>query len=100
MYGDYNSLSKVYTSSINIKDKKLFGHPTIKPLPLIEKYLSNHTKEHDVVLDMFMGSGTTGVACRNLNRDFIGFEIDDNFFNIAEKRINEQPMQYDLFQSE
>jgi DNA modification methylase len=48
-----------------------------------------HTNEHDVVLDPFMGSGTTGVACKHLNRSFIGIELDENYFNIAETRIKE-----------
>lgn len=46
-----------------------------------------HTNDNDVVLDPFMGSGTTGVACKNLNRNFIGIELDENYFNIAKERI-------------
>lgn len=90
MYGDYHSLSKVYTSSINKKDKALYKHPTVKPIPLLEKYIKNHTKENDVVLDMYMGSGSTGVACKNLNRNFIGIELDGNYFKIAEERMKEK----------
>ena len=55
----------------------------------MEKYLINHTCEKDTVLDPFMGSGSTGVACVNTFRNFIGFEIDENYFNIARKRIEE-----------
>ena len=64
-------------------------HPTQKPLALMEYLIKTYTNEGELVLDFTMGSGTTGVACKNLNRDFIGIELDDNYFEIAEKRINE-----------
>ena len=64
-------------------------HPTEKPVDLMEFYVENSSNIGDTVLDMFMGSGTTGVACVNTNRDFTGIELDDNYFNIAEKRIQE-----------
>lgn len=56
---------------------------------MIEFLIKNSSKEGDVVLDAFMGSGTTGVACLNTNRRFIGIELDENYFNIAKKRIEE-----------
>ena len=62
-------------------------HPTQKPLWLMEKIIKIHTNEKDTVLDMFMGSGTTGVAAKNLNRNFIGIEQDQKYFNIAKNRI-------------
>lgn len=65
---------------------KKSGHPYEKPLALME-YLVNRTNGN-LILDPFMGSGTTGVACKNLNRNFIGIEINKEYFNIAEKRIN------------
>ena len=71
------------------EDKKTWGHPTIKPIGLIEKLVRNSSKVGDVILDPFMGSGTTGVACKALGRDFIGIELDDEYFNIAKKRIEE-----------
>jgi len=86
--GSYKTKSLVYSGKTNRSDKKEFLHPTIKPLPLIEKYLINHSNESDYVFDPFMGSGTTGVACKNLNRNFIGMEIDDKYFEIAKERIN------------
>ena len=55
---------------------------------IIEKLVKNSTKIGATVLDPFMGSGTTGVACKNLNRNFIGIELDKKYFDIAEKRIN------------
>lgn len=62
-------------------------HITQKPLQLIEKLISNSCEIGDTVLDPFMGSGTTGVACKNLNRDFIGIEKDPEYFRLAKKRI-------------
>lgn len=62
-------------------------HPTQKSLKLMEKLVKIHSNEDQVVLDCFMGSGTTGVACCNLGRKFIGIEMDDNYFNIAKDRI-------------
>lgn len=63
-------------------------HPTQKPIELIERIVRDGSNEGDVVLDCFMGSGTTGVACVNANRRFIGMELDSKYFEIAEKRIN------------
>lgn len=64
-------------------------HPTQKPLALMEYMIRTYTNEGDVVLDNCMGSGTTGVACVNTNRKFIGIEMDENYFNIASNRIKE-----------
>ena len=64
-------------------------HPTQKPVELLEYLIKTYTNEGDTVLDFTMGSGTTGVACKNLKRNFIGIELDKKYFDIAEKRINE-----------
>ena len=64
-------------------------HPTQKPVELLEYLVKTFTNEGDVVLDNCMGSGTTGVACKNLNRNFIGIEKDSKYFEIAKKRIEE-----------
>jgi DNA modification methylase len=64
-------------------------HPTQKPVSLIGNLVMTYTNEGETVLDNCMGSGTTGVACRNLNRNFIGIEKDEKYFEIAKKRINE-----------
>lgn len=64
-------------------------HPTQKPLALMEYLIKTYSNEGDVVLDFCMGSGTTGVACKNLNRKFIGIEKEENYFNIAKRRIYE-----------
>ena len=63
-------------------------HPTQKPLELMELLVKTFSDENDIILDPFMGSGTTGVACKNLNRNFIGIEKDEKYFNIAKDRIN------------
>jgi site-specific DNA-methyltransferase (adenine-specific) len=63
-------------------------HPTQKPVALMEYLIKTYTNENELVLDFTMGSGTTGVACKNLNRKFIGIELDDKYFDIAKERIN------------
>jgi site-specific DNA-methyltransferase (adenine-specific) len=62
-------------------------HPTQKPLDLMERIVKTSSKEDGVILDPFMGSGSTGVACINTGRNFIGIELDEGYFNIAQKRI-------------
>jgi DNA modification methylase len=64
-------------------------HPTQKPVALLEYLIKTYTVENETVLDFTMGSGSTGVACANTNRQFIGIELDEKYFAIAEKRINE-----------
>ena len=72
------------------KKTKCNLHPTQKPIDLISKLIEKSTNEHDVVLDPFMGSGTTGVACKHLNRNFIGIELDEHYFEIAKNRIESE----------
>lgn len=62
-------------------------HPTQKPVALMEYLIRTYTNEKETVLDNCMGSGLTGVACQNTNRNFIGFELDENYFNIAKERL-------------
>ena len=62
-------------------------HPTQKPVKLMEYLISTYTNEKELVLDFTMGSGSTGVACKNLNRDFIGIELDKGYYDIATERI-------------
>ena len=71
----------------------MFGHPTPKPLDYMLKLIERITRLGDTILDPFMGSGTTGVACVKTGRNFIGIEIDPDYFAIAEKRIAEAQMQ-------
>lgn len=84
----YELKSKWYTSAINKGDKDMFNHPTIKPLPLVKRHLLHATQPNDIVLDCFMGSGTTAVACEETGRQFIGFEIDEKWCKIANDRLN------------
>ena len=64
-------------------------HPTQKPVALMEYLIKTYTNENELVLDFTMGSGSTGVACLNTKRNFIGIEKDDKYFEIAKKRIEE-----------
>tara|TARA_R100000951_G_scaffold116745_2_gene130381 strand:- start:1539 stop:2129 length:591 start_codon:yes stop_codon:yes gene_type:complete len=66
-------------------------HPTQKPVALMEYLIKTYTNEGETVLDFTMGSGSTGVAAKNLNRSFIGIELDEGYFNIAKERINQAP---------
>jgi len=68
-------------------NKAVGFHPTQKPVPLLEYLIKTYTLESETVLDFTMGSGSTGVACKNLNRKFIGIEKDKTYFDIAVKRI-------------
>ncbi len=68
--------------------KERYSHPTQKPLNLISDLIKKHSNEGDVVLDCFAGTGTTGHACVNLNRNFILIERDENYFDIINKRLN------------
>jgi site-specific DNA-methyltransferase (adenine-specific) len=74
-------------------------HPTQKPVELMEYLIKTYTNENETVLDFTMGSGSTMVACQNTNRNGIGIEMDDNYFNIATKRINENSKTFHVEQS-
>ena len=96
---NYGSFSRVGTTAINAgtryprsvvkiaNDHHGSLHPTQKPLALLEYLVKTYSNEGDLVLDNCMGSGTTGVACKNLNRSFIGIELDSTYFNLASERI-------------
>ena len=79
-----------YKSNI-LKYKKDYDgyHPTQKPILLLEDLIKTFSNEGDTVVDLTMGSGSTGVACKNTKRNFIGFELDENYFNIANERIEQ-----------
>jgi site-specific DNA-methyltransferase (adenine-specific) len=85
-------IDKSYPNEV-LKFRGCFGdkgqslHPTQKPVALMEYLIKTYTNEGETVLDFTMGSGTTGVACKNLNRNFIGIELDPDYFEIAKKRI-------------
>lgn len=79
------SNSKTYSNDIDLR-----FHPTQKPVALLEYLIKTYTNENELVLDNCMGSGSTGVACVNTNRNFIGIELEEKYFNIAKERIYEQ----------
>ena len=81
-----SSIQKFNTPKHNSADKSGY-HPTQKPIEACEYFIKTYTIEGETVLDFTMGSGTTGVACKNLNRNFIGIELDNTYFNIADERI-------------
>jgi len=76
----------VFKPESNCKTK----HPTQKPVALMEYLIKTYTNETETVLDFTMGSGSTGVACKNTNRNFIGIELDKGYYDIAKKRITEE----------
>jgi DNA modification methylase len=84
--------AKASKSERNANVEGANNHPTVKPIKLMEYLIKLVTPENGTVLDCFMGSGTTGVAAKNLGFNFIGIELDENYFKIAEKRINKCPI--------
>lgn len=87
--GEFKTKFTYYVTPLNQSDKKLYGHPTVKPLEIIQNFIINSSQEGDVVLDCFLGSGTTAVACVNTNRHYIGFELNSDYYDIACKRLDE-----------
>jgi len=93
VYGDFNKSDEYKVDelrcprSIQRFNRERGLHPTQKPVALMEYLIRTYTNEGETVLDFTMGSGTTGVACVNLGRSFIGIEMDENYFNIASDRI-------------
>jgi site-specific DNA-methyltransferase (adenine-specific) len=85
LYGDVKSKKKWFNINTTIRE---YDHPTIKPLDIIETLVTNSTKEGDIVLDTFAGTGTTGVACLRHNRNFIMCELDEQYVNIIHTRID------------
>lgn len=80
----------IETPLVTTKEKKWGKHPTQKPEKLIEFFINILSNENDLILDPFMGSGTTGVVSKKNNRKFIGIEIDKNYYKISQKRIMEE----------
>lgn len=83
----YKLKSKWYSSPINKRDKDKYNHPTIKPLEFVKRHILHTTQENDIVLDCFSGSGTTCVAAKELNRQYIGIEIDPEYYKISIDRL-------------
>ncbi|MEA3272447.1 MAG: site-specific DNA-methyltransferase [Patescibacteria group bacterium] len=97
LFGTVSSKSSYYLSPSNQKDKRLYRHPTVKPLPLTERFIINSSKEDGIILDPFIGSGTTAVAAIKHNRNYIGIELNPDYVKIANNRILEQKQQLKLF---
>ena len=99
--GEYLQKETGFHNSIlefsNKSGKGYSFHPTQKPVALMEYLIKTYTNENEIVLDFTMGSGTTGVACKNTNRNFIGIELDENYFNIAKERIDNAICEKELF---
>ena len=89
IYGEYKTKFKYYIDKVNKEDKKKYNHPTCKPVSFLMNHILNSSNESDIILDCFMGSGSTGVACMNTNRKFIGIELDENYFITSVNRIFE-----------
>lgn len=82
-----SAVLKINSVQSNSQEKKDGFHPTQKPLALMEYLIKTYTNEGETVLDFTMGSGTTGIACQNLNRNFIGIELDETYYEIARTRL-------------
>jgi len=93
---NFDKPSKHINHSISATNAERIGHPTQKPIRVMKWILLNYTKENDTILDPFMGSGTTGVACVQTGRNFIGIEIEPKYFEIAQKRIKDAQQQMRL----
>lgn len=85
---NYDDARTVFFQPINIKDKKLYGHPTIKPTNILQTLIRNSSKEGDIVADFFAGSGSTCVAAKNENRNYIGFEYEQKWCDVANARLS------------
>lgn len=96
LYGSYETKRKFWVTPANVKDKKAYGHPTVKPLDIIETLVMNSSREGDVVLDPFMGSGTTAAACIRTGRRYLGFEIREDYYDVAMARIRSETSRADI----
>jgi DNA modification methylase len=93
IYGSFDTKFTYYVTPSNMEDKRRYKHPTIKPLTIVKNLITNSSMEGELVFDPFLGSGTTGVAAKELGRDFIGCEISDEYIKIARTRIEGREVQ-------
>lgn len=84
----YETSSKLFSTPINKTDKELYEHATIKPQWIVETLIKNSSKEGDIVLDCFSGSGTTCAAAKTLGRGYLGFEIEERWYKVSVDRLN------------
>ena len=97
LYGSYETKRTFYTTLRNQQENIEFGHPTVKPCQIIRNFVINSSQDGDIVLDPFMGSGTTAIACIKERRHFIGFELNKEYFDKAVRRIKAESVQLTLF---
>ena len=97
LYGNFDSKRTWFNTPLNQSDKEKWGHPTIKPLGIVRTLVFNSSEEGQTVLDPFMGSGTTAIACIKERRHFIGFELNKEYYDKACKRIKAEQAQLTLF---
>lgn len=84
----YDLKHKFFVSGLNVLDKNDYLHPTCKPIEFVQRHIEHATQPGDVVLDCFLGSGTTAIASKRAGRKYIGFEINEEYYNIAKDRLN------------
>ena len=96
VYGTYETKRKWFLQNKNTTDKKTYGHPTVKPINIIETLIINSSKEGDIVFDPYMGSATTAVAALRQRRHYLGSEIDKGYFQTATERIKAEQSQLKL----
>lgn len=88
IYGSFNTKKTHYETPLNQKDKKIYNHPTVKPLNIVENFIENSSLPNQTVLDPYMGSGTVGHGCKIKGRNFIGIELIKEYCDIAKNRID------------
>lgn len=89
IFGNFDTKRTYYVTPLNVKDKKKYNHPTVKPTCILQNLIVNSSLAGDIVLDCFMGSGSTGEVSVLNDRDFIGIEINKEYFQVAKQRIQE-----------
>ncbi len=96
VFGSFDTKRTWYATPLNQADKKLFGHPTCKPISILQNLIINSSNEGDVVLDPFMGSGSTAVAAKDNARNYIGFELNEEYYRKSLDRIQRELSQPSL----
>lgn len=89
IFGSFDTKRTYYVTPLNVKDKKKYNHPTVKPACILQNLIVNSSLAGDIVLDCFMGSGSTGEVSVLNDRNFIGIEINKEYFQVAKQRIQE-----------
>lgn len=97
IYGTTETKKTWWATPLNVIDKRQYGHPTCKPVPILECLVQNHSREGDVILDPFMGSASTAIAAIRQRRRYIGFELNKEYFDNACMRIAQEQGNMTLF---